>query len=241
MLLSKSYPIITVPALLSPASILQLQQDWDQSIDSPGKVILLKGQSGTFCEGMDPNWVSNASDALPEIEAFSAFLNQLMTSNKLIIAMIDGKVTGGGMGLVAACDFAFATSKSSFQLTEGLIGLVPGVILTALLNRLTPRAVKQMVFSAAPYGAAQARALGLIDQLVTRLKAEAVIAPFIKNMTRSKKQSIGDLKKLLIKAKTSPADLNQEGIALLHQRLTEPAIRNRFAALADWTQNNTLV
>ncbi len=240
MILPENYPVISIPALLNPVSILQLQQDWDQSINVPGKVILLKGQSGVFCEGMDPNWVSRASDALPETEAFAAFLNQLMTTDKIVMAMVDGKVTGGGVGLVAACDFVFSTSKSTFQLTEGLIGLVPGVILTALLNRLTPLAIKQMVFSAGSYGAAHARELGLIDRLTTKLNTKAEPKAFIQSMTRSKRQSVGDLKKLLIKAKTAPADLNREGIALLNERLAEPAIKNRFAALADWTQNNTI-
>lgn len=229
-----------VPALLNPASMLQLQQDWDQAVSSPGKVILLKGQSRTFCEGMDPIWVSKVSHNLSELEVFPLFLNQVMTADKLVISIIDGKVIGGGVGLVAACDFAFATSRSTFQLSEGLIGLVPGAILTALLNRLTPRTIKQMVFSADPSSAAKAKKLGLIDRLVTSIKAEAVLTDTIKTMTRSKKQTIGDIKRLLVKAQTAPANLNKEGIALLSQRLAEPAIRNRFSALADWTKNNTI-
>jgi methylglutaconyl-CoA hydratase len=41
-----------------------------------------------------------------------------------IIVRIHGKAVGGGVGIAAACDYAFATIDSAIKLSELAIGLV---------------------------------------------------------------------------------------------------------------------
>ena len=45
-----------------------------------------------------------------------------------VIARVNGAALGGGSGLVAACDMAFAVDTAKLGFTEVQLGLIPAVI-----------------------------------------------------------------------------------------------------------------
>ena len=61
---------------------------------------------------------------------------------KPVIARVQGAAYGGGVGLVAACDLAYALPSAAFALTEVRLGLIPAVIAPFLLGKMGPGAVR---------------------------------------------------------------------------------------------------
>ena len=53
-----------------------------------------------------------------------------------IVARIHGKAIGGGVGIVAACDYAIATNFAAVRLSELAIGIGPFVIAPALARKI---------------------------------------------------------------------------------------------------------
>ncbi len=96
------------------------------------KAILLKSEGEkAFCAGA-------SFDELLEIEelekskiffgGFAKVLNAMRSCGKLVVVRVQGKTTGGGVGIACAADYCFATKESAMALTELNLGIGPFVI-----------------------------------------------------------------------------------------------------------------
>ena len=225
---------IEVPEALNPGSLQGLHHQWKQIDFKTTQVVVLKQTGLEFCIGMDIHWIAK-NDHTPitkEANRFIHFLTKLRSAPCITCAVVDGDVKGGGVGMVSACDLVIATASSTFQLTEGLLGLVPGIILPALLNRLSPQTIKRMVFSTKKYSATEAEKLGIVDETATNEITDRAINTVLAGFKVCKDQSVKDLKKLLEKSNGDPNTLANEGVALLNERLKDIAIKDRIQHLA---------
>jgi methylglutaconyl-CoA hydratase len=98
-------------------------------------VIVLRSEgTGAFVCALT-NFVSN----LEEGTSFSLdlnLINAMRKCSKIIVGRIHGKAVGGGVGIAAACDYAFATIDSAIKLSELAIGIGPFVIEPAVSRKI---------------------------------------------------------------------------------------------------------
>ena len=239
--LEKSTYVIEIPTALNPETIFALHQQWERINIACTRFILLKSQSkNIFCRGMDIRWVSqnNNNSFFEATKNFVSFLENLQNCPYITISIIDGLTEGGGVGIVSASDIVLATDQSSFQLTEGLFGLVPGIILPSLLSRLSPQTIKKMVFSAKKLSAQEAHNIGLVDEVTPAEDLETCLHCWIHQLKRCKRQSVIDLKFLLEKNKNPNHNLSQLGISLLQKRLMDKETMERLKNLAYYLETN---
>ena len=117
-----------------PGEILEklAQTILDEGSKKEVKAILLKSEGDkSFCAGA-------SFDELLEIEelekskiffgGFAKVLNAMSSCGKLVIVRVQGKTTGGGVGIACAADYCFATKDSALALTELNLGIGPFVI-----------------------------------------------------------------------------------------------------------------
>lgn len=117
-----------------PGEILELlaKTILESGKDQNVKAILLKSEGEkAFCAGA-------SFDELLEIEelekskiffgGFAKVLNAMRSCGKLVIVRVQGKTTGGGVGIACAADYCFATKDSAMALTELNLGIGPFVI-----------------------------------------------------------------------------------------------------------------
>jgi len=117
-----------------PSSLLkQLKNTLDNlSEDSSVNVIVLRSEGEkAFCAGASFDELLNIENFKQGKEFFMGFarlVNAMRKCNKIIIGRIHGKAVGGGVGLVAATDYALASKNASLRLSELAIGLGPFVV-----------------------------------------------------------------------------------------------------------------
>jgi len=103
-------------------------------------VIILKSEGEkAFCAGASFDElvaISNIKDGQQFFAGFANVINAMRTCGKLIIGRIQGKTVGGGVGLIAACDYAFATVNAAIKLSEFTIGIGPFVIEPAVTRKI---------------------------------------------------------------------------------------------------------
>ena len=96
------------------------------------KVIVVRSAgSGAFCAGASFDEMKAVNDAAAGKEFFSGFARVILAmarAPQFVITRVHGKVTGGGVGLVAASDYSIAVSGASLKLSELAVGLGPFVI-----------------------------------------------------------------------------------------------------------------
>lgn len=130
-----------------------------------------KGTRG-FCAGGDVRAVREAvlAGRLDEADAFFAeeyaMNGEIAGFEKPVVALCDGIVMGGGIGIAGHAHFRFASSRVRFAMPEARIGFVSDVGVNAILARAPlPRALL-FLMTGAEVGAGDARALGLTDGVV---------------------------------------------------------------------------
>ena len=139
------------------------------SNNSAVSVIVLKSSgSGAFCAGASFDEllaVSNQQEATKFFSGFANVLNAMRNCSKIIIGRIHGKAVGGGVGIVAACDYALATTESAIKLSELAIGIGPFVIEPVVSRKIGKSATAEMTLETEWKTAAWANQKGLYSKV----------------------------------------------------------------------------
>lgn len=139
----------------------------DQNI----RVLVLTGRGRSFCAGGDLNWfrelvTENRAGRIARSKVISDLVRKLHVFPKPVIGRINGNAFGAGTGLLAACDIAIATADARFSIGETRMGLVAGTVAPFVIGRIGPAKARTIMLSGAPFDAAQAERIGLLDQVV---------------------------------------------------------------------------
>jgi 3-hydroxyacyl-CoA dehydrogenase len=166
-------PVNALSSVVSAALVREVEA---ADADAAVRAIVITGANGVFSGGADITEFSNPPPAGSKTirDAIAA----IEKSDKTFVAAIDGNALGGGCELALACDFRLATPGSRLGLPEILLGLIPGAGGTQRLPRLLAaknpanggmaglQAAIEMMLKGEPKPAPQAKALGLIDEIV---------------------------------------------------------------------------
>lgn len=148
--------------------------------DDEVRVVVLEGDGPSFSAGADMNWMrgmaaagetENRDDAL----ALARLMRTLDELPKPTIARVHGAAFGGGVGLVACCDIAIATTEAKFGLTESKLGLLPAVISPYVIEAIGPRQARRWFATAELFDAATALHIGLLHAVVPASELDAAI------------------------------------------------------------------
>lgn len=115
------------------------------------KVIVLKSAGEkVFCAGASFDELLVIEDFETGKKFFSGFANLILAMRncpKFIIGSVVGKVVGGGVGIVAACDYALAMDNASIRLSELSIGIGPFVIEPAISRKIGVNAFSELTLN----------------------------------------------------------------------------------------------
>ena len=117
-----------------PGEILELlaQTILNEGAKEEVKAILLKSEGEkAFCAGASFDELLSIDELENSKKFFGGFakvLNAMRSCGKLVIVRVQGKTTGGGVGIACAADYCFATKDSALALTELNLGIGPFVI-----------------------------------------------------------------------------------------------------------------
>jgi enoyl-CoA hydratase/carnithine racemase len=137
--------------------------------DQEVRAVILYGGAKVFAAGADIKEMADAgysrmaADTRRLQDAFTA----VAKIPKPVIAAITGYALGGGLELALCADFRVAGESARVGQPEILLGVIPGAGGTQRLPRLVgPARAKDIVFTGRFVGAAEALAIGLVDQVV---------------------------------------------------------------------------
>jgi methylglutaconyl-CoA hydratase len=115
--------------------------------DKKVKVIVLKSEGRTFCAGASFDeliQLDNQTDAVAFFMGFARVINAMRKAGKFILVQVQGKAVGGGLGIIAAADYAMATDMAAVKLSELSIGIGPYVIAPAVKRKIGSAAFSEM-------------------------------------------------------------------------------------------------
>ena len=175
------------------------------SNDSDIHVIVLQSDpSKAFCAGASFDEllaVKTPEEGKAFFMGFANVINAMRRCPQPIIGRIHGKAVGGGVGLVAACDYALATSQTEVKLSEIAIGIGPFVIAPAVLRKIGTAALSELSLAAHAWKSAEwAHAKGLLSELHSDFDTlEEAVTQHANRLAVYTPQAVTELKKALWK------------------------------------------
>ena len=127
-----------------------------------------------FCAGMDLGMSVNVTplQAHEGRRSYAGLLVDLSRLGKPVVAVVNGSALGGGMGLLAACDLAVSADDARFGTPEVDLGLFPYMALAPLTRLIGRRAALELMLTARKIDAREARAIGLVNEIVPRAQLD---------------------------------------------------------------------
>jgi methylglutaconyl-CoA hydratase len=122
------------------------------SDDNSVSVIVLQSEGDkTFCAGASFDEllsISNLEEGKQFFSGFANLINTMRNCSKIIIGRVHGKAVGGGVGIISATDYCFATETADVKLSELTIGIGPFVIEPAVKRKIGVAAFNKLTIDA---------------------------------------------------------------------------------------------
>jgi methylglutaconyl-CoA hydratase len=166
------------------------------------RVIVLRSEgSGAFCAGASFDELAAIDDPGTGREFFLGFARVMLAmvgAPMPIVTAVQGKVVGGGVGVVAASDYAIAVEKASVKLSELAVGIGPFVVGPVIVHKIGLGAYGAMSLDADWRDAAWAERHGLYAQVVADANAlDVAVAARAQQLAASNPDAVRAVKRVL--------------------------------------------
>ena len=126
----------------------------------------------------------------------NALMDTLAAFPRPTIAAINGVAFGGGLELALAADIRIAAESAEMGLTEVRLGIIPGAGGTQRLTRIAGvAAAKELILTGRRIGAARARELGLVSEVVAAAELPAAAARWAEEVAAAAPLALGAAKR----------------------------------------------
>jgi isohexenylglutaconyl-CoA hydratase len=175
------------------------------------RVLVLRGSDGHFCAGADVKDMaaarlramqsSDGSDAVAEANAqFGELCAAYARTPLALVAVLEGTVMGGGVGLACVADVALASDTAVFRLPETSIGVVPAQIAPFLVERLGYSQAKRLAVTGGKLDAAAALQIGLVHVVASSDMLEPALNAVLRDILACAPQALAATKALMSRA-----------------------------------------
>jgi len=173
--------------------------------DTDTKVIILRSAGEkAFCAGASFDEllaIKNEEEGFHFFSGFAHVINAMRTCPKFIIGRIHGKCVGGGVGLVAAMDYAIAVEGAEVKLSELAMGIGPFVVGPAVERKIGLSCFSQLAIDAGMWRNGDwARRKGLFAELHPTIEGmEESIMRLAGTLSHANPGAMAEMKKIFWK------------------------------------------
>lgn len=166
------------------------------------KVIILKSTGDkAFCAGASFNElveIKNEAEGQKFFSGFAQVINAMRKCPKFIIARVQGKCVGGGVGIAAAADYAIATVAADIKLSELAVGIGPFVVGPAVERKIGTAAFSALAIDAAMWRNSEwAKRKGLFAEVHENIEnMDESIERLANTLSHSNPEAMAEMKKM---------------------------------------------
>lgn len=165
------------------------------------QVIVLRSEgTGAFCGGASFDELRSIRDAAQGLEFFSGFARVILAMRrnpKFILARVHGRAVGGGVGLVAAADYALATENAQVRLSELAVGIGPFVVGPVIEHKIGRGHFSALAADFDWRDAAWARQAALYSRVKdSTIALDAVLDALARKIARSNPDAMREMKRM---------------------------------------------
>lgn len=184
--------------------------------DPAVRALVVTGAGSAFCAGGDIAGMAQRLAAEPDTVAETgwrrqqrthALVRQLHDLTKPTVAAVNGAATGLGLDLALSCDFVFMAASARVAMSYVMRGLIPdGGAAYYLPRRVGLARAKELIFTGRTLDAAEALAIGLVDEVVADEGLLARASEFLMPMIAHSSLAVSLAKGLLDRSMETDAE-----------------------------------
>lgn len=166
------------------------------------RVLYIRAAGNNFCAGADLNWMKESvtisrEENFKEAKVLAEFMHDLYNHSRPTVVEAQGSVYGGGVGLIAICDIAFAARSAEFCCSEVRLGLIPAVISPYLMAAMGPRCAQQYMLTGRVFSAKRAERDGLIHQMCVDEQLHDRVEETVEQILRNAPKALSETKHIV--------------------------------------------
>jgi len=171
-----------------PKTLAELTAAFNDAREDPaiGVIVLTGAGDLAFCSGGDQRVRGDQGyvgfDGVPRLNVLD-LQKSIRSCPKPVLAMVAGYAIGGGHVLHVVCDITIAADNARFGQTGPRVGSFDGGFGSSILADLVgPKKAKEIWFTCRQYDAAQALAMGLVNEVVPLAELEEATVAMCREM-----------------------------------------------------------
>lgn len=182
--------------------------------DGQTRVIVLRGAGGHFSAGADLKDLTQARlriaahpDGMAQVNAaFGELCAAYARTGLALVAVLEGAVMGGGLGLACAADVTIACDDIEVGLPETSLGVLPAQIAPLLVERLGYAEAKRLAVTGGRIRAPEALTIRLVHQVHPAGQLSSALQETLESLLRCAPAALAATKALIWAARFSRAD-----------------------------------
>lgn len=182
--------------------------------DGQTRVIVLRGAGGHFCAGADLKDLTQARlriaahpEGLAQVNAaFGELCAAYAGTGLALVAVLEGTVMGGGLGLACAADVTIACDDIEVGLPETSLGVLPAQIAPLLVERLGYAEAKRLAVTGGLIRAPEALAIRLVHQVHPAEQLPTALLQTLQSLLKCAPGALAATKALISAARFSRPD-----------------------------------
>jgi methylglutaconyl-CoA hydratase len=204
------------------ALILEMISELDQVLNDISGMenllfVILSGNGRSFCAGADLNWFYGSEEltvdeGTAQYKHLADLLFKLYQLPQITIAAVRGNVFGGGIGLIAVCDFVLAEAKTRFMFSEVKLGLLPATILPFVSKRLSVQNLRKWILTGNLFFAPEANHAGLVDLLFDEGQLDSTLNTLLNSFEAASPSAVKKAKQLINQVVSGKMDVTDTAI-----------------------------
>lgn len=164
-------------------------------------IALRSSREGPFCAGAsfdELTAIRNEAEGKEFFLGFARVTLAMIRCPRPIVTRVQGKVVGGGVGIVAASDYVLATEHSQLRLSELAVGIGPFVVGPAIERKIGPGAFGAMALDADWRSPQWALDVGLYAQVHDSLAGlDSAYDGFVAHLAKVNAEATARIKRIL--------------------------------------------
>ncbi len=198
-------------------------------------IVLKSAGEKAFCAGASFDElirISSPEEGKIFFNGFAQVINAARVCPKIIIGRVQGKAVGGGVGIVAATDYCFATKTADVKLSELSIGIGPFVIGPVIERKIGLTNTSYLTLNSSEWKSAEwAKEKGLYAEIYDNVsQMDEAVESLATKLSKSNPDSLTALKKIFWEGTENWDDLLSKRAeisgALVLSKFTQKALKN---------------
>jgi enoyl-CoA hydratase len=171
------------------------------------RLVVLCGAGKDFCigratMGQQPAVMPEALARKRQYDVIFNVYSAIRNTPVPVICVVQGRALGFGCAVAALADITIASDASTFQIPEMEHYILPTMVLSAMVDRMTRKGLGYMTWSCATVGPERALSHGIVSEVVPAAKLDESVESLCKFMLKSPAVATEGVKEYLRHAMT---------------------------------------